>query len=44
MSQCVTVGCACYFYMKEGWVMETLHLLSSFEQGNNQESIFVAKD
>ena len=24
MSKYVTLGCSCYFYMEEGWVLETL--------------------
>jgi hypothetical protein len=30
--------------MKEGWIMETLHLLLSIEQGNDQDLVSVAKD
>jgi hypothetical protein len=44
MSKCFTMGCINYLHMEEGWVVETLHWLSSIEQSNDQELILVAKD
>jgi hypothetical protein len=44
MTKCVTVGCSFYLHTEEEWVMETLHSISSIEQGNDQESVSVAND